>query len=85
MSSEWINIKDKKPPNGWLITAYKYYADPSICRVDFCLHFDGKCFSEMGGVQRDATHWMALPPPPENSVPGRDCHRELPRAIVAND
>lgn len=60
---EWISIKDKPPPNGWMIIAYKYYADPKILRSDFGLHVDGKF--TCGGLVRDATHWMPLPEPPE--------------------
>ena len=65
--TEWININDKKPPYGWMILSYRYFADPKILCVDFGLHMDGIFTS--GGVIRDVTHWMPLPKPPEERCP----------------
>ena len=59
---EWISIKDKPPPNGWILIAYRYYADPNILCSYFGLHIDGNFSS--AGLQRDVTHWMPLPEPP---------------------
>ncbi len=61
---DWISVKDKKPPQGWIIISYKYFADPKILCSDFGLHIDGSFTS--GGLKRDVTHWMPLPEPPKN-------------------
>lgn len=67
--SEWISVKEQKPPEGWLIIAYRYYADPSILQSDFGLHVDGK-FTSGGPImlERDVTHWMPIPKPPKNTT-----------------
>lgn len=59
---EWIKLEDKKPPNGWMIIAYKYFADPNILCSDFGLYIDGEFTS--ASIKRDVTHWMPLPQPP---------------------
>lgn len=60
--SEWISVKDRKPPDGWMIFAYTYYADPKILQVDFGLHVDG--IFTTSGIQRNVTHWALLPKVP---------------------
>lgn len=59
---KWISVKKKKAPQGWLIVAYRYYADPKILCSGFALHIDDD-FIE-AGLKRDVTHWMTLPEPP---------------------
>jgi len=60
---EWIKLEYKKPPNGWMLIAYKYYADPNIICSDFGLHLDGEFTTD--GIKRDVTHWMFLPEAPK--------------------
>ena len=66
----WKSIKDFPPPNGWLIIAYRYYADPEVLCSGFCLHQDGvfRDFNLNNNLIRDAVFWMFLPEPPKENT-----------------
>ena len=63
--SEWIDVKNEKPPNGAAILIY------TAGGATFVVRRQGRRWirneEEYKGIP--ATHWMPLPPPPETKLP----------------
>jgi Protein of unknown function (DUF551) len=70
--TDWINIEDRKPPNGAYVLVAVYDFRPKIqmhfIQIAERLHedwFDDKDGERILGKNQKVTHWMPLPDKPE--------------------
>ena len=65
--SEWISVNQATPPEDVDVWAYQEDGVQLRALINDGEWFEHNCAGEFEGVNRDITHWMPLPAPPEAS------------------
>ena len=70
MSSGWISVKEKLPPDyGRVLACIKSLVNPGKRYVNFASYENGEWMEDNGILEvyatQRVTHWMELPKPPE--------------------